>query len=66
MVSRGRSTDLGGVGRVRKTKASKASNKVRCAKIHGRHGHADRFYLEGEGLPPGPGAAAASGAAANL
>jgi hypothetical protein len=38
MVSRGRSTDLGGVGRVRKTKASKDKDKVRRAKIHGRSG----------------------------
>jgi hypothetical protein len=30
MVSRGRSTDLGGVGRVRKTKTSKDRDKVRC------------------------------------
>jgi hypothetical protein len=23
---------------------------VRCAKIHGRQGHADRFYLEGDAI----------------
>jgi hypothetical protein len=31
-----------------KQKPPKRQNKVRCAKIHGRQGHTDRLYLEGD------------------
>jgi hypothetical protein len=34
-----------------KQKPPKRQDKVCCAKIHGRHGHADRFYQGGRSWP---------------